>query len=65
MTIKYTEEQIEFFRKAGAKGGRKATVPHKEVGYCRCAECRKGRGEWGGKKVEEVKVVDEGFDFGA
>lgn len=68
--LKYSEEQLEFFRKAGAKGGRKATVPHKLEGYCRCAECRKRRGEWGGNK-EEVKSTEkegksgDGYDWGA
>lgn len=35
-------------RKAGTgagKVGRRATVLHKETGYCRCAGCRRGRGE--------------------
>lgn len=64
--LKYTEEQREFFRKAGAKGGKKATVPHRTEGYCRCAVCRKSRGERGREKEVEVEVkADEDFDFGA
>lgn len=68
-------EVREQFRKAGAKGGRKATVPHKTEGYCRCAECRKSRGEWGPQKkgMEALAEVltdtefmeDADFDNGA
>lgn len=61
MKMELTEEQREFFRKAGAKGGKPRSVPHKEVGYCRCADCRK-RGK---KKDEGASAVDKEFDFGA
>lgn len=59
--LRLTEEQKKVFSEAGKKGGgRPRSVSHKEVGYCRCADCRKR-----GKKKVEVKAVDEGFDFGA
>ncbi len=48
-------------KKSGGKGGgRPATVEHVEGGYCRCAVCRKGRGEWGGEKAGEVVEEEKG-----
>lgn len=60
MVVKLPKEVTELFREAGKKGGRPATVKHVTGRYCRCAECRKGRGEWG--KVEGT-VKPEDVDF--
>lgn len=45
----YTEEQIEYFREMGKKGGRKPTVLHSDGQGCRCANCRRARGERGSR----------------
>lgn len=52
--INLTPEQVEYFRLFGKSGGRPATVPHKGIGYCRCAECRRSGGERDRKEAAEV-----------
>ena len=59
--MKLPKEVTEMFREVGKKGGRPATVQHVTGKYCRCAGCRKDRGEWqvAGEKEKSVKKNED------
>jgi hypothetical protein len=56
----YTAEQLEFFKRAGQKGGRPAKVSCTGKRGCRCANCRRARGENGTRlDLPKTKAVKQ------